>query len=629
MSEQDMSASDYRQAIPFRAETRQLLDILIHSLYTEREIFLRELISNASDALTRLEFEQLTNRNILNPELEAAIWITADESQKTLTISDSGIGMTVEELVTNLGTIAHSGAKEFITAAKSAGSENNSRLSDLIGQFGVGFYSVFMVADKVTVLSRSYKPEAQAAAWICSGEDTFTVEQAEKEERGTQVIIQLKEDAHEFAQESRLRDVIQKHSDFIPYPIYLGEKKEQVNRQTAIWRQATQKLAAKDYEEFYRQMTLDFEAPLTYTHLNVDAPVQLYAILYCPASPERSPFSLRKDYGLKLFARKVLIQEYCKDLLPDYFQFIQGVVDSEDLPLNVSRESVHSNRIMAQLKKLITGKVIDMLKKLVEENPDAYASFWKKFGRFIKQGVALETQDPESLYPLLRFHTSAHPSELSSLADYVQRMKPEQTAIYYLLGDDDRSILASPHLDALRKHNLEVLLLTDPLDSFMLVRLKEFEGHPLTNVAHGDLKLPSDASPSQETEPEPSIPAEDWSRLIERFKATLQDRVKDVRMTDRLTDSPARLVDPEGSPAQEMQRVFRLLQEDFEIPKKILELNPKHPILLKLNALPENDERGKLAIEQIFENALLIEGLLKEPASMIGRIYKLIDAALD
>jgi len=626
MSDQNQSASTPAQAIPFKAETRQLLDILIHSLYTEREIFLRELISNASDALTRFDFKFLTDREVQNPEAELGIWISSNESEKTITIVDTGDGMTEPEMIENIGTIAHSGARAFIDASDKLGGENVNKLSDLIGQFGVGFYSVFMVAESVRVISRSMKIDAQPAAWYCTGTDTYTIEPAEKVERGTTVIIKLKDDASEFAKEFRLREIIRRHSDFIPYPIYLGEKKEQVNKRTAIWRQAPRTLEKKDYDEFYRQLTLDFEDPLAYAHMNVDAPVQLFAILFCPTSPERNMFSLRRDNGLKLYARKVLIQEYCKELLPEYLNFIQGVVDSEDLPLNVSRESIQSTKTMAQLKKLVTGKAIDMLKKLADEDPNTYSNFWKGFGRYLKQGIAIEPNDPDALYPLLRFHTTTQPEILSSLDEYVQRMKTDQPAIYYILGDDEHSILYSPHLDIVRKHDYEVLLLADPLDSFMLVRFKEYQGHPLTNVAQADLKPPPTSEAASESQE--SVPAEDWGSLVDRFKTQLADRVTDVRITDRLTDSPSRLIDPEGSPAQEMQRVYRFLKEDFQMPKKILELNPRHPIIAKLNGLAKDDTRNPLIIEQIFEDALLIEGLLQDPASMIGRIQKIMQEAL-
>lgn len=616
--------NEHPSPIAFKAETRQLLDILIHSLYTEREIFLRELISNASDALTRMSFELLTNRDVLDPDASLEIRISTDPEANTLTIQDNGIGMTAEEMVANLGTIAHSGAREFIQAASQAG----QNLSDLIGQFGVGFYSAFMVAEWVQVTSRSYRKDAQAASWRCTGADTFTVEPAEKTGRGTQVVIKLKEDAKEFAQEHRLREVVRKHSDFIPFPIFVGNGEQQANRQTALWRQSPREVEAKDYDEFYQQLTLDFEPPLAHAHMVVDAPVQMYAVLFVPASPERSLFSLRKQDGLKLYARKVLIQEYHRELLPEYLSFIQGVVDSEDIPLNVSRESVQATRIMAHLKKLVTSKALEMLKKLAEEDAEKYNRFWEGYARYLKQGVAIEQSEPEQLYPLLRFHTTADPQRWCSLDEYVAGMKPDQKHIYYLLGDDDRSVLHSPHLDIVRHYGYPVLLLTDPVDAFLLVRLTQYKDFPLSNVATAELALPKSAQ-KPESETQAVLDAQEADSLIARFKTQLGERVTDVRMTERLSDSPARLVDPEGAPNQEMQRVYRLLNREFEPPKKVLELNPRHPILVRLGGLPEGDARSALVIEQIYENALLIEGLHPDPASMILRIQKIIESALE
>ena len=617
------NTSETPQPIPFKAETRQLLDILIHSLYTEREIFLRELISNASDALTRMSFETLTNRNVLDSDAELSITITSDPSAGTLTISDTGIGMTSEELVENLGTIAHSGARAFITAAK----EGAKNISEIIGQFGVGFYSAFMVAEWIRVISRSYLPGATAASWFCTGEDTYTIESAQKPDRGTTVIIKLKEDAKEFVQESRLRDVIKKHSDFVSFPIYLGEKKEQANKQTAIWRQTPRKVEKKDYEDFYHQLTLDFSPPLTYVHLSVDAPVQMYAILYVPSKSERNLFSIRKEDGLKLYSCNVLIQEYCKDVLPEYYRFIQGVVDTEDLPLNVSRETIQANRIMVNLKQLITSKITGALEKLAKDEAENYYKFWEEFGRYIKEGVAIEQTEPDSLYPLLRFHTTNITDQWSSLDDYIGRMRPEQKDIYYIMGGDERSVIYSPHLDIIKKHGLEVLLLTEPIDPFMVVRLAKYKDHNLVNVSSPDIKLPP-MEKEPETETKPSLDPNQWIALIDRFKSQLGEKITDVRMTDRLSDSPARLVDPEGAPNQEMQRVYRLLKEDFQTPKKVLELNPHHPILIQLNTLPPDAELGHMIIDQIYENSLLIEGLHPDPAGMIERIQKIIEAAI-
>ena len=614
--------------IPFKAETRQLLDILIHSLYSEREIFLRELISNASDALTRVDFELLRSREVFEPGAELAIHIRVDEKENTLTVSDSGIGMTAAEMVENLGTIAHSGARDFIAAAQAATDPSEQhKLSGLIGQFGVGFYSAFMVADWIRVTSRSYLPEAEAASWYSTGSDTYTIEPAEKGDRGTTITLKLKEDASEFIKPYRLREIVRKHSDFIPFPIYIGEDTDPANERTAIWRQSPREVEKETYESFYKQLTLDPEAPMLYTHMSVDAPVQVYAVLFIPSSAERGMFVLRREPGLKLYARNVLIQEYNKDMLPEYLGFVQGVVDSEDLPLNVSRETFQANRVMANLKKLVTGKVLDMLKKLAEEDKEKYEHFWDEFGRFIKQGVAMDEREPDELYPLLRFRTSAQPETWSSLDDYVSRMQTDQKSIYYIMGDDERSVIHSPHLDVIRRYGYEALTLTDPVDAFMILRLMKYKDYKLENVASPTLELPEKAEekPAETTESEPEM---DTAALVERFRSELGDQVGDVRTTNKLNEAPARLIDPSGALTAEMQRAYRLLDREFESPKKVLEINPKHPIVAGVQDLPEDSPLAKLIIEQVYEDALLIEGLHPDPASMVQRIQKLMEEIL-
>lgn len=479
----EQNKSEESQQIPFKAETQQLLNILIHSLYTEREIFLRELISNASDALARLEFVMLTDRDVLDPAVPPAIRIRTDQDEGMVVIEDTGIGMTREELIDNLGTIARSGAKAFVEAAQ----QTDQNLAEIIGQFGVGFYSAFMVADSIRVVSRSYRPEAESAAWIATGEDTYQLEKGDREKRGTEVRISLKEDAGEFLEESRLRQVIKRHSDFIQYPIYINDSEEPVNRQTALWRQNPREIEGEAYHEFYKQFTLDFTNPLTHTHMVVDAPVQMFSVLFIPQDPKNLVFSPRKEPGLKLYARKVLIQEFCTDLLPQYLNFIEGVVDSEDLPLNVSRESVQSNRIMALLERLVTNKALDMLKGLGDEEPETYVIFWETYGSRIKEGVAVEQDEPEKLFPLLRFHTSKDLEGWSSLDDVIERAKSDQKEIYYFLGEDPSAVRYSPHMDSFRKADIEVLVLAEPVDPFMLMQLNEYKDHKLVNIADADL----------------------------------------------------------------------------------------------------------------------------------------------
>jgi len=621
--EDDMTEN---QPIAFKAEIKQLLNILIHSLYSDREIFLRELVSNASDALTQMHFVSLTEREVLDPDAELKIQINVDEDEKILRITDTGIGMTQDELVQNLGTIAQSGARAFLEAAQEG--ENQQALVDVIGQFGVGFYSVFMVAEWVRVTSRSYQPEAQAAFWYATGGDTFEVGEAEKKDRGTTIEIKLNAESEDFAQEYRLREIVKKHSDYVAYPIYVGDSEEQVNSQTALWRQSPREVEDDQYNEFYRQMTLDFEPPLEHIHYVVDAPLQLYALLYFPAKVDRGVFSLRKEDGLKLYVRKVLIQDYNSELLPRYFRFVQGVVDTEDLPLNVSRETIQDNPIIAKLRRVITNQVLNKLKSMAEEEVDKYAKFWENFGIFIKEGIASEPGESENLAPLVRFHTTTQTESWTSLSDYVQRMKDGQDKIYFILGDDDRSVARSPHLDYFREHGYEVVMFTDPMDSFMLMGLRKYNDFDLVNVASPDLDLPvAEETPKGETQPE-KLPEADFASLVERFKSQLGERVTDVRATDRLRNSVARLVDPEGTMDQEMQRVYRYLEREYEVPKKVLELNPRHPIVAKLSELDEGDELGQEIIEQIYDSALLIEGLHPDPASMLPRIQDLMEKAL-
>ncbi|MEE9599535.1 MAG: molecular chaperone HtpG [Anaerolineales bacterium] len=613
--------------IAFQTEIKQLLSILIHSLYTKKEIFVRELLSNASDALTQMRFVQQTDHEILDPSRDLNIRIEVDKDNKLLRISDSGIGMTSEELETNLGTIAQSGARAFLEAAE----EDDSNLLDVIGRFGVGFYSVFMVADWVKVTSRSYKPSEKAASWFATGADTFEIGSADKESRGTTIEIKLKDDALEFAEEYRLREIIKKHSDYISYPIFVGEDQDQTNRQIAIWRETPREVKEEQYVDFYRQLTLEVEQPLETIHFVADAPLMIYALLYLPAAPDRGMFTLREQDGLKLYARKILIEEYSQDLLPPYYRFIQGVVDAEDLPLNVSRESVQASAVINRINKILTNHVTQKLKEMANKEPESYLEFWSKFGQFIKEGVAANESNREDLSELLRFKTTTIPDLWSSLDDYLEHMKPGQDKIYYILGDDENSVSRSPHLDYFQTHCFEVLTLTDPVDSFMLLGLREYKEFSLQNVADSDLQLPEQLDEQGDDEKEPVDPLsdEDINELVKRFQDVLGDKITEVRITDRLTNSVARLVDAKGSLGQEMQRVYRMMDKEYQIPKKILEINPDHSILQLICDLPNGSNLAEIVIDQIFESALLIEGIHPDPASMIPRIQQLMESALD
>jgi molecular chaperone HtpG len=622
-------AEEMLQIYEFKAEIQQLLNILVHSLYTDREIFLRELISNAADALNRLQFEMLTNRDVLDADAELAIRVEVDEEAKTMTVSDSGIGMTHDEVVENLGTIAQSGAAAFLRRLEEVEDGEHPPL-EMIGQFGVGFYSVFMVAQEVRVVSRSYRPDAEACEWVSDGSASFRVGPSEKAERGAQVIVKFKEDAAEFATAWRVEQIVKKHSDFVTFPVYMGGRV--VNRQKPLWRQSPRETTEKDYDDFYKHLTLDFEEPLLVSHLVSDVPVDIRSVLYVPARRERGILSPRTDYGLKLYAKGVMIQEYHKELLPKHFRFVEGVVESEDLPLNISRETVQRNPAARRIQKALVGKLIKELEALATEKPDDYRRFWNEFGAFIKEGIASDPTSKSDLLPLLRFHSSkAEGDAVVSLVEYMTRMVSGQPAIYYLLGDDPESVAHSPHLDYFRANDIEVLYLIDPIDNFLVMTLTEFDGNPLKNVDDATLDLPveGDAGAAEEA----VIPEVDFNRLVGRFVKVLGDKVTQVRESKVLRDSSCRLVSPESAesaPGREMQRVYKLLDKEFEVPKKILEINRSHALMRNLARLvtdTPDDPVINLTIEQLFENQLLIEGIHPNPAAMISRIQTLMEAA--
>ncbi|MBI3363002.1 MAG: molecular chaperone HtpG, partial [Chloroflexi bacterium] len=539
------------------------------------------------------------------------------------TIADTGIGMTREELVENLGTIAHSGAAAFLQSL-----QNGKRPADLIGQFGVGFYSVFMVAEEARVVSRSYRPDASAWAWTASGGDSYTLEPADKSERGTTIHVKLKGDAAEFAEAHRLEQIVRKHSDFVSFPIYVGDHAQAANRQTALWRQTSSEITDEAAGDFYKQLTLDFEKPLARIHLNTDAPVQIHALLFIPAKAERGLLSLRKEAGLKLYSRKILIQEYSKDLLPQHLRFVDGVVDSEDLPLNVSRESVQADKVMERIQTALTHKVVDTLKDLAAQDAEKYRQFWKQYSPFIKEGMATDIGARDKLIPLLRFYSSrTGDNEPASLAEYVGRMPSKQRAIYFILGDEVKSVARSPHLDYFREENIEVLFLVDPLDGFMLAGLQTYEGFPLKNVDDAGLDLPESGKAKDNSD---AIPQAEFEALVNRIKSRLGDRVTDVRASDRLVDSPARLVSPEDAPRREMERVRRLIDKDYTVPKKILEINRRHPLVKNLAGLIAAEMSDSVVddcINQLYDNGLLMEGLHPNAAEMVGRIQALMEAA--
>ncbi len=614
----------------FQAETQQLLNILIHSLYTEKEIFLRELVSNASDALNRLQFEMLTNSDVKDADAELQIRITTDSENKTLTISDTGIGMTRDEVIENLGTIAKSGAKAFMDAMKDK--PDNASMSDIIGQFGVGFYSVFMVADQVDVITRSAQPDAEAVKWSANGGTNYTLEAADKDTRGTDIVIHLKEDEDEFTRDFTIKDIIRRHSDYVAFPIFVGEDEEATNKQQAIWRRDPSEIELEEYESFYKMMTMDFNGAFHHIHMRADVPMQFYTLLFIPSSSQPNMFSPRKEQGLKLYARKILISEYNKDLLPEYLQFVQGVVDSEDLPLSVSRESIQATRVMATLKKTVTRKVLSELKRMAKKDRENYLSIYEEFGSYFKQGIVLQPDDRSDLEPLLFFQTTVDddPENYYTLDEYVERMQDNQDDIYYVVADDYASGKRSPHLDAFRQRGIEVLYFTHPVDSMLPMGLTDYKGHKLISVDSADIDLAEIGEAEEPENIKEALEETSFESLTDRVKATLGNRVSDVRESKSLVGSPARLVSDDESTNRYMYRINRLLDKDYELPVKTLELNSRHPLLHNLSSLisTTGDENLITAvIEQIFETALLQDGIHPDPSSMADRLTLLMQAA--
>ena len=613
----------------FQAETQQLLNILIHSLYTEKEIFLRELISNASDALNRLQFEMLTNDDVVDGEVELAIRIALDEEANTLTICDSGIGMNRDEVIAGLGTIAKSGAKAFIEAMQ----EKPESAADIIGQFGVGFYSAFMVAKQVDVVSRSFRPGEEAVIWSATGGSSYSLEAAGKESRGTEVVIHLKDDEKEFTRGFRIKDIIRRHSDYVSFPIYVDDDEEPTNKQQAIWRRSPSEIEDEEYDSFYKMLTMDFAGASHHIHMRADVPMQFYALLFVPGSAQQNMFSPRKEPGLKLYARKVLIEEYNRELLPEYLSFVQGVVDSEDLPLSVSRESIQATRVMAGLKKTVTRRVLSELKRMAKNDRDKYLTVFQEYGAYLKQGLVIDSEDRSDLEPLIFFQTTHDddPSKYHALDEVVERMPENQDDIYYVVADDYSSGARSPHLDAFRQRGIEVLYFTNPVDAMLPMGMADFKGHKLVSVDSAELDLEDVGEVSVETDTtEVAIEADSFAALQARVKETLGERVSDVRESKTLVGSPARLVSEDDSTNRYMFRINRLMDKDYELPVKALELNSRHPLMHNLSGLVANGGDTALVdavVEQVFETALLQDGIHPDPSSMAARLTLLMQAA--
>jgi len=608
----------------FQAEVKKLLDIVIHSLYTEREIFLRELVSNAADALEKYRHQSLLGEESFDSHLPLEINIEVDDDKKTVTITDTGIGMDRGELEANLGTIAHSGSKTFFTKLDDAAKKD----VNLIGQFGVGFYAAFMVGDKVTVQSRSYRPEDTGHQWESDGAGSFTISACPGIRRGTRIIIALKEDAHEFANHTRIKSIIKRYSSFVSFPIKVAG--EAVNTVQALWARSKSEIKDEEYHEFYKFIGNAVDEPLLHLHFSADAPLAIKALLFTPdASIEKLGFG-RTEPGVSLYCRRVLIDQHSKTILPEWLRFLKGVVDSEDLPLNISRQALQDNALVAKINKVVTSRFLKHLTEVAKNEPETYEKFWGEFGFFLKEGVVSDFLHREALGKLLRFESSkSEPGKLVSLAEYVERMGEGQKEIYYINGPSREAIEAGPYIEAFRKRDLEIIYTLDPIDDFVFSHLAIFDEKQLVSADRGDLKLPgdTDAESKEDETPEAAEEKKASAGLTVWMKEVLGDRVKEVQESKRLDDSPAIIVNPDGFMTSSMERLMRSSGQQGmqQFGAKNLEINSRHPLLKGLAELKEKDEPfARSVVEQIYDNAMIQAGLMVEPRSMVKRSYEIL-----
>lgn len=600
----------------FKAEVQQLLDLMIHSVYSEREVFLRELVSNAADALDKVRFLALTQKDLVPAEHEAGgIRITPIGATRTIVFEDDGVGMTEQEVIENLGTIAKSGTKEFLNKAKEGGSA-----PQLIGQFGVGFYSAFIVAEEVEVLTRSAQPGSQAVIWRSTGNGNFTVEPGEKEFRGTRITLKIRESAAEFADELMLKEVVRKHSNYLSWPIFVDG--EQANAAKALWAESPSKVTDEEANAFYKSIAGDWRDPALRIHTSVDSPIQWNALLFVPENRPHDLFNPRVERGPRLYARRVLIAEHATDLLPDWLRFVRGVVDSEDIPLNVSREMIQKTPVIRKLRDAITKKILKELQKLAAEVPEedkpakTYTAIWKEFGILLKEGYATAQEYRDLLLPLLRFHAmSIEPDAVVSLAGYKYAMKEDQDTVWYIAAESREAALASPHMEAFRKRGWDVLICTESVDEWLMQALEGFEDLPIKSVTRGELKL--DDNDAEKA---------DLTGLIPWMQTVYGDSVKSVRSSGRLTDSAAVLVDDDTGMSANMERILKSANQPVFGSQRILEINAQHPLIKNLAAL---HEKGKGADAEplarlLLDDALLLEGSVKDPAAIGKRLSELL-----
>ncbi len=623
-----MSKAKKGNKFEFKTDVKELLNILVHSLYTNREIFIRELVANASDALDKLRFESNKGTKIYQSDLELEITVNGDEKENTITITDTGLGMTKDEIINNIGTIAKSGSAEFLKQL----SENKEQANNIIGKFGVGFYSVFMVADKVEIFSRSFKVDAKPIKWVSDGLGSFEVEELnEDRRRGTEIVIYLKEDSKEYSEKTRIENVIKTHSNFISFPIKSGD--EQLNTVSAIWREPKSNIKPEQYNEFYKFQSHDFEDPFHVIHKSIDAPIQFNALLFIPKKNMDMFGFNRENYGLDLYVRRVLINHQNKDLLPEYLSFVKGVVDSEDLPLNISRETLQENVVFSKIASTVTKQVLSELTKMAKDDKEKYAQFWKEFSRIFKMGYA-DYANQEKFVELLRFDSSANDNkdQLVAFAEYTERMKDDQKDIYYMTGPSREALLTDPHLEIFKRKGLEVLYLYDPVDEFVISSVNKYKEFELKSVDQVDLKSLEKLGDSEEKKKKTKKLSKEDSKelksLFAKMKEILGDKVTDVKISERLEDSPACLVNSDNTMSASMQKMMNMMGNNETIPAKIMELNQDHKLvrnLLKVFKSDANDKYIKDVTEQLYESSLLLEGYLADPHKLVNRINLMLE----
>ncbi len=612
-----------KQTLGFQTEVRQLLDLMIHSLYSDKDIFLRELISNASDAVDKLRFEALRDESLYEGDSDLKIGVQVDRASRTITITDNGIGMTRDEVIENIGTIASSGTRRFFE--RLTGDE--AKDARLIGQFGVGFYSAFMVADRVTLLTRRAKtPAADGVAWESAGTGEYTVETVERAQRGTTVVLHLREGEDEFLDDHRLKAIIRRYSDHITLPIVMpgaDGAQETVNKAAALWARPRHEITELEYDEFYKHVAHDFEAPLAHIHSRVEGKQEYTVLLFVP---RRAPFDLfdrDRRYGVKLYVRRVFIMDDAEQLLPNYLRFMRGVIDAADLPLNVSREILQKSRDIDTIRSGATRKVLDLLAELAEKEAEKYRTFWTEFGVVLKEGVVEDAGNRERIAKLLRFQTTAEAGDGVSLGDYVARMVEGQNKIYYVTAESAAAARQSPHLEIFRRKGIEVLLLTDRIDEWLVTHLSEFEGHALQSVAKGDLDLKG-VGRDEDGPAMPEVEEPEWKAFTDRMARALGDKVKEVRVSRRLTESPVCLVAGEHDLGIHLERLLKAAGQNTPASRPVLEINPGHALITRLRA-ESSDERFADWTQVLFDQAILAEGgTLENGADFVHRLNGLL-----